>query len=237
MATQGKRQNTVGSRVVELNPKRRHFSKENLTENSAALVGDLSVYRSINVLFSVHIRFQWDWNLNEKTELNCSSSPGKPHRSVKQTESFHLMLCCLYFSREFDWKSLLQASSPVVLDSTRWLDAVNIPFIWIYISSFDLLRLLLPIECVLLIAVSSRLKVGLWFDILFVYSFVEFAIIIVCFIITWLKHSVWNGLVWDVHYYQFSCLVRLVFFMPNQEVGGAHVLLVKLVKGDRKSVV
>lgn len=47
--------------------------------------------------------------------------------------------------------------SPVILNSICWLDAVNIPFLWICICLL-ILYVLLPIECILLIAVFSCLK-------------------------------------------------------------------------------
>lgn len=58
----------------------------------------------------------------QRTDLNS--------RCVRTSAPVLLMFHCLYFFLEFDWKTQLRASAPAKLDWIRWLDAVNIPFIW-----------------------------------------------------------------------------------------------------------
>lgn len=96
-------------------------------------------------------RFPNAENWSEHIAFQNAHLPTQTHKSV------HLMLCCLYFSGF--WLEIPALSpSPVILDLIRWLDAVNIPFYLDLYPSFDLLCVLLPIECMLLIAVFSCIK-------------------------------------------------------------------------------
>lgn len=101
----------------------------------------------------------------ESTELNWRSLP-------ERTKSIHLMLRCLYFSgRRLETPA--PSLPPVTLDLIRWRDAVSIPFIWILYLSFDLLYVLLPIECMLLIAVFSSIKRAFFCRFPFFFSFLQ----------------------------------------------------------------
>lgn len=155
----------------------------------------------------------------KSTELNWRSLPKSPFLFLQCTKSVHLMLRCLCFSGL--WLEIPAWSlPPVILHLIRWLDAVNIPFIWILYPSFDLLYVLLPIECMLLIAVFASLKRALFLQ--------------VCFSLSWTHdwcvqcETILCEMWWHDHSRRSVLyLGRLVFFSSNM-VRNSNMFFVKL---------
>lgn len=139
----------------------------------------------------------------KSTEVNCRSLP-RYHFSLKKcTQVCPPHVALLIFVGNLTGNPCFKPPScHTQFDTLTWCCKHSF-YLDLYLS-FDLLYVLLPIECMLLIAVFSCLKRAFVFDFFFYFCRFHF----IFFMNTWLMRSVWNCLVLDAwtlfaHWHQF----------------------------------